>query len=154
MQEEVQTGCCLFPWLTCYVQAFSNPLVLSYKLLFPWEHKQWERKVVFVFPLFCFGFYKSPMVNTFPWNLNELKANSFRQAHKLKWMLLMNILLLRNKCTEVYISSFSMDCWSDWIWGLSWEPSLMVTAVAMTGLDTPHARPRACLERTNTYGTF
>ena len=24
----------------------------------------------------------------------------------------------------------------------------------MTGRDTPHARPRACLERTNTYGTF
>ncbi|KAG7226411.1 hypothetical protein INR49_013823 [Caranx melampygus] len=24
----------------------------------------------------------------------------------------------------------------------------------MTGRDTPQARPRACLERTNTYGTF
>lgn len=30
----------------------------------------------------------------------------------------------------------------------------MVTEVAMTGRDTPQARPRACLERTNTYGTF
>lgn len=57
----------------------------------------------------------------------------------------------RNKS---HTSSLSMAIWTDWICGLSWEPSLMVTEVAMTGRDTPQARPRACLERTNTYGTF
>lgn len=35
-----------------------------------------------------------------------------------------------------------------------WLPSFEVTEQAMTGLETPHARPRACFEGTNTYGTF
>ena len=30
----------------------------------------------------------------------------------------------------------------------------MVTEQAMTGLEMPQARPKACLERTNTQGTF
>ena len=30
----------------------------------------------------------------------------------------------------------------------------MVTEIATTGLETPHARPNACLEGTKTYGTF
>ncbi len=41
-----------------------------------------------------------------------------------------------------------------WIWLLSWLPSLVVTEAAMTGRDTPHARPREALDVTNTYGTF
>lgn len=32
----------------------------------------------------------------------------------------------------------------------NWLPSLVVTEQAMTGRDTPQARPRACLEGTNT----
>lgn len=51
-------------------------------------------------------------------------------------------------------NSLSMAICRDWIWGLSCEPSFIVTEVAITGRDTPHARPKACLERTNTYGTF
>lgn len=53
-----------------------------------------------------------------------------------------------------HTSSLSIAVWTDWICGLSWDPSFMVTEVAMTGRETPQARPRACLERTNTYGTF
>lgn len=55
---------------------------------------------------------------------------------------------------KIHTSSLSMAIWTDWICGLSWDPSFMVTEVAMTGRDTPQARPSACLERTNTYGTF
>lgn len=51
-------------------------------------------------------------------------------------------------------NSLSMAICTDWIWGFSCEPSFIVTEVAITGRDTPHARPKACLERTNTYGTF
>ena len=41
-----------------------------------------------------------------------------------------------------------------WICCFNCEPSFVVTEAAMTGLDTPHARPSACLLGTNTYGTF
>lgn len=58
------------------------------------------------------------------------------------------------QCKKNHTSSLSIAIWTDWICGLSWDPSFMVTEVAMTGRDTPQARPRACLERTNTYGTF
>lgn len=51
-------------------------------------------------------------------------------------------------------NSLSIAICTDWIWGFSCEPSFIVTDVAITGRDTPHARPKACLERTNTYGTF
>ena len=66
-----------------------------------------------------------------------------------------------------------MLCCSVCICGFSWEPSLAITALAMTGRDTPHARPSAtgkdtgewvhntvqlrnspALDGTNTYGTF
>ena len=50
--------------------------------------------------------------------------------------------------------SFSMASLRFWICVLSCEPSLVVTEQLMTGLETPHARPSACLEGTNTYGTF
>lgn len=40
------------------------------------------------------------------------------------------------------------------IWDFSWLPSLLVTEHEITGLVTPHARPSACFEGTNTYGTF
>lgn len=40
------------------------------------------------------------------------------------------------------------------IWDFNWLPSLLVTEQAITGLVTPQARPRACLEGTKTYGTF
>ena len=36
------------------------------------------------------------------------------------------------------------------IWDLSWDPSLVVTEQEMTGRETPHARPSACLEGTKT----
>ena len=36
----------------------------------------------------------------------------------------------------------------------SCEPSFEVTEQAITGLETPHARPRATFEDTNTYGVF
>lgn len=52
------------------------------------------------------------------------------------------------------ISSFSMDCCRLIICGFSWDPSFTVTEHAMTGRETPHALPRACLLRMNTYGTF
>ena len=41
------------------------------------------------------------------------------------------------------MSSFSMASLSDWIWDLSSEYSLTITEHAMTGRDTPQARPRA-----------
>jgi len=37
---------------------------------------------------------------------------------------------------------------------LSCDPSFVVTLHEITGRDTPHARPSACLDGTNTYGTF
>lgn len=77
------------------------------------------------------------------WNLYSpfLKESLSQQCNKIK-----------NK--KNHTSSLSIAIWTDWICGLSWDPSFMVTEVAITGRDTPHARPRACLERTNTYGTF
>ena len=42
------------------------------------------------------------------------------------------------------MSSFSMASFSVMIWLFSWEPSLVVTEAAMTGRETPHARPSAC----------
>ena len=48
------------------------------------------------------------------------------------------------------ISSFSMASFSCWIWFFSWLPSLVVTLHAITGRDTPHARPSAALEGTKT----
>lgn len=47
-----------------------------------------------------------------------------------------------------------MDVFNAWIWDFSCEPSLTVTEHAMTGRETPQARPSACLLGTNTYGTF
>ena len=47
-----------------------------------------------------------------------------------------------------------MESFSCWIWFLSCEPSLVVTEAAITGRDTPHERPSACLFGTKTYGTF
>ena len=47
------------------------------------------------------------------------------------------------------IRSFSMDCWIAWIWGLIWEPSFETTEQAITGLETPHARPRASKNKQN-----
>lgn len=38
----------------------------------------------------------------------------------------------------------------DWIWLCSSLASLVVTLAAMTGLDTPQARPNAVLEGTKT----
>ena len=52
------------------------------------------------------------------------------------------------------MSSFSMESLSCWIWFLSCEPSLVVTELAITGRDTPHERPSACLCGTKMYGTF
>ena len=40
------------------------------------------------------------------------------------------------------------------IWSFSCEASFDVTAHAMTGRDTPQARPSANLDSTKTYGTF
>lgn len=48
------------------------------------------------------------------------------------------------------MSSFSMASLSCWIWFFSWLPSLVVTEQAMTGRDTPQARPSAALDGTNT----
>ncbi len=48
------------------------------------------------------------------------------------------------------MSSFSIASLSCWIWLFSWLPSLVVTEQAMTGRDTPQARPSAALEVTNT----
>lgn len=45
----------------------------------------------------------------------------------------------------------SLSCW---IWFFNWLPSFVVMLAAITGLVTPHARPRAAFDGTNTYGTF
>ena len=50
--------------------------------------------------------------------------------------------------------SFSIAFWIDLICEVSCDPSLIVTEAAITGRDTEQARPSACLDRTNTYGTF
>ena len=52
------------------------------------------------------------------------------------------------------MSSFSIASLRLWICALSWLPSLVVTLAAMTGRDTPHARPSDAFDGTNTYGTF
>ena len=44
-----------------------------------------------------------------------------------------------------YMRSFSMASFSCWIWFLSCEPSFVVMDAAITGRETPHERPRACL---------
>lgn len=48
------------------------------------------------------------------------------------------------------MSSFSMASFRLWIWFFSWLPSLVVTLHAITGRDTPQARPSAALEGTKT----
>ena len=40
------------------------------------------------------------------------------------------------------------------VWGLSWLASLLVMLHAMTGRETPAARPSAAFDGTKTYGTF
>ena len=45
----------------------------------------------------------------------------------------------------------SLSCW---IWFLSCDPSFVVIEAAITGRETPHERPSACLCGTKTYGTF
>lgn len=50
--------------------------------------------------------------------------------------------------------SFSIACFTAWICGLSAEPSAATMEHAMTGRETPQARPSATLDGTNTYGTF
>ena len=50
--------------------------------------------------------------------------------------------------------SLSTASWIVWIWLESSLFSLVVMLAAMTGLVTPHARPRAALELTKMYGTF
>ena len=47
-----------------------------------------------------------------------------------------------------------MESLSPCICVFSCEPSFVVTEAAMTGRETPHARPSACLDGTKTYGTF
>lgn len=42
-----------------------------------------------------------------------------------------------------YTSNFSISCWSACIWGFNCEPSFVVMEHAITGLETPQARPRA-----------
>ena len=37
-------------------------------------------------------------------------------------------------------------------WDSNWLPSLIVTKQAITGLVTPHARPRACFKETKRIG--
>lgn len=54
----------------------------------------------------------------------------------------------------LHIRSLSIICCVVVIMDLSWDPSFTVTEHAMTGLVTPQARPSACFDRTNTYGTF
>ena len=54
-------------------------------------------------------------------------------------------LLMRDK-NDDYTSNFSISCWSACIWGFNWEPSLVVMEHAITGLETPQARPRATIE--------
>lgn len=61
---------------------------------------------------------------------------------------------IKNNIHDAQIKSFSIACCRDWIWLFSCDPSFIVTAQAMTGRDTPVARPKACLESTKTYGTF
>jgi hypothetical protein len=43
---------------------------------------------------------------------------------------------------------------ADVIWPFNCDASLDKIEAAMTGRDTPHARPNACLDGTYTYGTF
>ena len=39
-----------------------------------------------------------------------------------------------------------MSCWMVRICGLIWLPSFWVTLAAITGRETPQARPKACLD--------
>ena len=52
------------------------------------------------------------------------------------------------------MSSCSMAVFSVSICGFSCDPSLVVTEHAITGRETPQARPSATFDGTNTYGTF
>ena len=54
----------------------------------------------------------------------------------------------------IQMNSLSILSWTLFICVASCEPSFDVTEQAITGLDTPHARPKATLEGTNTYGVF
>ena len=54
----------------------------------------------------------------------------------------------------VHVNNFSIFCFKLCICGFNCEPSLTVILALITGRVTPQARPRACLLRTNTYGTF
>ena len=47
-----------------------------------------------------------------------------------------------------------MFCFKLSICAFNCDPSFVVTDAEITGLETPHARPSACFEGTNTYGTF
>lgn len=97
-----------------------------------------------------------------PWIMiphSHLKKTNKKRHLETKQILKWNyssffIRAMKLQCNKNHTRSLSIAIWTDWICGLSWDPSLIVTEVAMTGRDTPHARPRACLERTNTYGTF
>ena len=53
-----------------------------------------------------------------------------------------------------HVNNFSIFCFNVWICAFNCEPSLTVMLALITGRVTPQARPRACLLRTNTYGTF
>jgi hypothetical protein len=46
--------------------------------------------------------------------------------------------------------SFSTASFMLLIWDLSWEPSFVVIETAITGRDTPEARPRAAFDATKT----
>ncbi len=50
--------------------------------------------------------------------------------------------------------SFSIWSLSVWICPLSCDPSLVVTDAAITGRETPHARPSACRRRKREGGSL
>jgi hypothetical protein len=50
----------------------------------------------------------------------------------------------RRLAKTAQMRSFSIWSLRVWILPLSWDPSLVVTDAAITGRDTPHARPSAC----------
>ena len=57
--------------------------------------------------------------------------------------------LIPSQTTIISIWSFM-----SWICVFSCEPSLEVMEPAMTGRETPHARPKAVFDLTKMYGTF
>lgn len=54
----------------------------------------------------------------------------------------------------VYNNNFSIEFFNSSICFVNWEPSCVITEHAMTGRDTPQARPKATFDSTKTYGTF